>query len=260
VDAPAPYAEVAPIVRALNSQLRGSAERLERERRFFAEAAHELRTPLAVLSAQAHVVANEDDPIERRRALVALESGIDRSARVVQRLLTLARLDAKQPGERLEPMDLGELVEETVATLTARAEASGHRLDVDASPVILLGSEEALRAALENLIDNALRYTPAGTTIDVSVTQRAGVCHLVVADDGPGIPAEHQGRVFERFERLGRCSDEGTGLGLAIVRRVAELHGGEAAYEPGEGGRGCRFSLRLPIRSGVGMPEPRLDG
>jgi two-component system OmpR family sensor kinase len=242
------HAEVEPLVAALNAQLRGTAERLERERRFFADAAHELRTPLAVLGAQAHVVANESDSERRRESLAALESGVDRAARVVQRLLTLARLDAARASDPFEPLDLGDLVEAAMAALAPRAEQGGHRLVAeDVAPLLVTGSEEALRAALENLVDNALRYTPAGTTIVVSVRRDADAAVLEVADDGPGIDPGFRARVFERFERLGRRGDDGTGLGLAIVRRVAELHGGSATYAPGDDGRGCRFALRIPL-------------
>ncbi len=254
VDASAPYAEIEPIMRALNDQLQATARRLETERRFFAEAAHELRTPLAVLSAQAHVVANESSERGRREALAALEAGIERSGRVVGRLLTLARLDAPPPPDTFAPLDAGGLAEEIASALSARAAASGHALELAASdPVILEGSEEALRAALENLVDNALRYTPPGTTIKLSVRRLGDECVIEVADDGPGIaPALHD-RVFGRFERLGRQGGDGTGLGLAIVRRVAEIHGGQAEFRPGPDGRGCLFRLRLPIG---GRPAP----
>lgn len=248
VASPAPYVEVEPIMRALNAQLQATARLLDTERRFFAEAAHELRTPLAVLSAQAHVVANESDEARRREALAALEQGIERSARVVSRLLTLARLDASAPSETLEPVDVGELTEETVNALAPRAAQSGHRLALgETSPLILPASEEGLRAALENLVDNALRYTPPGTAIGIATRREGDCCVMEVSDDGPGIDPEHHGRVFGRFERLGRRSEDGTGLGLAIVRRVAEIHGGTATFQPGPAGRGCRFQIRLPL-------------
>lgn len=247
------HAETEPLVTALNAQLRGTAERLERERRFFADAAHELRTPLAVLGAQAHVVANEADPQRRAEALAALESGIGRAARVVQRLLTLARLDAANTPGAFAPLDLGDLVEETVQAFAARATASGHTLAMPATtPVIVAGAEEALRAALDNLVDNALRYTPAGTTVAVEARREGADAVLEVADDGPGIPPDARARVFERFERLGRRGEDGSGLGLAIVRRVAELHGGSASCEAGADGTGSRFVLRIPVASDVG--------
>jgi signal transduction histidine kinase len=250
VASPAPYVEVEPIMRALNAQLEATARLLDTERRFFAEAAHELRTPLAVLSAQAHVVANESDAARRREALAALEQGIERAARVVSRLLTLARLDASAPSERLEPIDVGELTEEIVEGLMPRAAQSGHELALtEAGPIILPASEAALQAAVENLVDNALRYTPPGTAIRVATRREGDACVVEVADDGPGIDAEHHGRVFGRFERLGRRGEDGTGLGLAIVRRVAEIHGGTAGFQPGAGGRGCRFQIRLPLQA-----------
>lgn len=243
------YLELEPLINALNGTL-GKIERiLNTEREFFADAAHELRTPLAVISAQAHVVAQEPDQAGRIRAVKALDEGINRVAKVLQRLLQLARLDAAAAAPDTPLTDVASLIDDVVAVRSADAKYANHKLHASAPEQLMLRCNSSdLQMALDCLVDNALKYTPAGSNIWVA----AGLVHdevvLSVTDEGPGIPSELRQQAFRRFERLGAMHGEGSGLGLAIVQRVAELHGGRALILDREGSSGCRFEIRIPQR------------
>jgi signal transduction histidine kinase len=240
-----PYLELDTLVAALNDKLARVQSALKRERDFFADAAHELRTPLSAIAAQAHLIVAEREPAERERAAAALQSGVVRAARVLNRLLLVNRLDAAPGASAMEPVELSELAEDAVRDLQARADASGHRIGIAAEPIRQRADRESLHAALECLLDNALKYTPAGTQIIVSVHRDGAETVVAVRDNGPGIPSDLHERAFTRFERLGRTDQEGSGLGLAIVQRVAQLHGGQALLMNGVDG-GCVVELRFP--------------
>jgi signal transduction histidine kinase len=240
-----PYLELDTLVAALNDKLARVQSALKRERDFFADAAHELRTPLSAIAAQAHLIVAEREPAERERAAAALQSGVLRAARVLNRLLLVNRLDAAPGASAMEPVELSELAEDAVRDLQARADASGHRIGIAAEPIRQRADRESLYAALECLLDNALKYTPAGTQIIVSVHRDGAETVVAVRDNGPGIPPDQHERAFTRFERLGRTDQEGSGLGLAIVQRVAQLHGGQALLMNGVDG-GCVVELRFP--------------
>jgi signal transduction histidine kinase len=241
------YLELEPLVSALNGTFARIQRMLEAEREFFADAAHELRTPLAVLSAQAHVVAHESEPAARLTAVRALDEGIARAANVLQRLLLLARLDATKTAKDKIPTDIADLIGDVVTIRGATAKATGHELSSNVQgPLLLRCNSNDLRTALDCLVDNALKHTPSGSHVSITARIADGEAIITVADDGPGIPPDLQERAFRRFERLGATQD-GSGLGLAIVRRVTELHGGRVLLRQGPGGRGCRFEIRIPL-------------
>ena len=236
--------EIRPLVEAINGLFGRVEAALEAERRFTADAAHELRTPLAALAAQAQVAARARDDAERGHALEQLAAGTRRAARLVDQLLTLARIDVQRAEVPTNPVALDRLAEEVCADHGTAALAKNLVLELDAMPTTVAGDADLLRILLRNLVDNAIRYTPAGGRIAVVVGTDASGTLLSVADSGPGIPENEREHMFERFSRLAGQDIEGSGLGLSIVRRIAELHGARLTLESAPEG-GLRASLRF---------------
>ena len=219
--------EAQPLVAAVNRLMFRLGETLENERRFTADAAHELRTPLAAVKTQAQVAAMSRDPQAREHALRQLQTGVDRAGRLIEQLLRLARLDPLASLPDARPVDLAELARETLAGMRDAALSQGHNLDIEApvAPLVVAGDRELLEVALRNLVDNALRHTPAGSHVTLRVGMVDGRVALAIEDDGPGVPLDELPRLGERFQRGRDSHAEGSGLGLAIVRRIGELHG-----------------------------------
>ncbi len=250
-----PRTEVGRLGLALNAMLariegafaerRASEERL---RRFVADASHELRTPLTSIRGYSELFRRgaADRPEDLARVMRRIEEEGARMGELVDELALLARLDQGLPLER-EPVDLAELAEAAVEA--ARATDPARPLDLDArGPVVVEGDPRRLRQVVDNLLANARQHTPAGTPVHVRVRAEGGVALLEVADEGPGVPPEHAGRIFERFYRVeaSRSRDHGgAGLGLSIVEAVARAHAGSAAYRPRPGG--AVFEVRLPL-------------
>jgi signal transduction histidine kinase len=234
--------EVRPLVEAINSLFTRVEQTLESERRFTADAAHELRTPLAALTAQAQVAMQARSAAEREHAMAQLATSLRRATRLVDQILTLARLDPEDrpPTGRV---DLGGLAEEVCARHGALALEKDIALELNAEPVTVPGDSDMLRILLRNLVDNAIRYTPVGGQVTVAVTREG----LSVTDSGPGIPVEERARVFNRFHRLAGQDIEGSGLGLSIVARIAERHGAAISLDSGADGRGLKISVRFPV-------------
>ncbi|MDC6167452.1 sensor histidine kinase [Paucibacter sp. XJ19-41] len=247
---PEVHAELVPLVQALNQRTERIVALLAAERAFFADAAHELRTPLAALLAQAHLLITALDDTSRKAALQALQTGIERAGNTLGHLLTLARVDASAAaGASLVPTDLVALGMEAVAQQAPRAVTCGGRLEwhCPLHKLCLRLDANAMRTLLNNLIDNSLRHAGPGCTVVVSLQLGDdGGAALSVIDDGVGIATHERKRVFERFARGSDALATGSGLGLAIVRRIAELHGGRVDCTPGPGGRGVEFRLLLP--------------
>jgi signal transduction histidine kinase len=241
--------EVAELARTLEEMLmaldaaRGETEAaLRRQRTFVADASHELRTPLTSVLANLELLSEQLGESELGDAATSALRSSRRMRRLVGDLLLLARTDAGRPAPR-EPMDLAGVVTEAGAELGPIA--GDHLLSVHAEPAMVNGTRDDLLRLVVNLIENALRHTPPGTSIEASVRRNAGDVVLVVADDGPGIDPELAGRIFDRFVRGEGDRAGSSGLGLAIVRAVAESHGGSVRLElPPDGG--ARFEVRLP--------------
>jgi two-component system, OmpR family, sensor histidine kinase QseC len=236
--------ETQPLVAALNHLLGRLAATLDNERRFTADAAHELRTPLAALKIQAQVAMATKNPEQSRHALAQVLAGADRTTHLIEQLLRLARLD---PIDRLpEPqlVDLSALA--NAAAEAARNTATGRQQSLLVSlpecPVAVSGDHDLLATALRNLVSNALRYTPEQGSIAISAGMENGETLLAVTDNGPGVPAEELPRLIERFYRGREAGAEGSGLGLAIVQRIAELHGAQLEVNNLDSGG---FSARL---------------
>ena len=253
VRVPRPVAndEVADLARTLEEMLmaldqaRAETEAaLERQREFVADASHELRTPLTSVLANLELLEEGLAGEDAELASSALRSS-RRMRRLVADLLLLARADAGRRAPR-RPTDLAEVAR--AAAAEAAPLAPDHDLELDAEPGLAVeGTPDDLHRLVLNLVENAVRHTPAGTSVRVAARRDGEAVVLVVEDDGPGIPADQRTRVFERFVRgPGDAGSGGSGLGLAIVRAVAESHGGGVTLDEGTNGRGARFTVRLP--------------
>jgi len=231
--------EVRPLVQSLNGLMARLSTALASQRAFVADAAHELRTPLAALKLQAQLAERARDPADRQSALAELEVGLDRAAHLVKQLLTLAREERGTVGPSGgEPVALADLVAQTVADYARLAEAKG--IDLGATSVdehaYVRGDPLALRTLLANLVDNAVRYAPGGGRVDVASGFGQKGAFLEVTDSGPGIPPEERERVFDRFYRRPGTREEGSGLGLSIVKAIAERHGAQVTLGEAPGG------------------------
>ncbi|MBV8627771.1 MAG: sensor histidine kinase, partial [Paraburkholderia sp.] len=263
--------EIEPLVTSFNDLLTRLEQNMELQKRFIADAAHQMKTPLAGLRTQAELALRQDAPAEVHRSLEQIATSSEHAARLVTQLLALARAENRMSGQIFTPVDVADVarhaVRDWVQPALAKQMDLGYegpekdyggadgggddeaptRVEVDGNPVML-------REMLSNLIDNAIRYTPAGGRITVRVRPEpaAGVVHLEVEDTGMGIPAAERERVIERFYRILGRDGEGSGLGLAIVREIATMHGGTLAIEdhvyqesPRLAGTLVRVTLRL---------------
>ena len=251
--------EVAELARTLDGMLQAlSASREEqeamlvRQREFVADASHELRTPLTSVLANLDFLAETLDGEQGEAATSALRSS-RRMRRLVQDLLLLARADARRAAPH-EPLDLGQVVLEAASELEPVTDS--HEIVVDAPHVEVDGARDELHRLVLNLMENAIKHTPQGTRVRVAVAERDGDVVLSVEDDGPGIPEDLRGRVFERFVRGSGDRGGSFGLGLSIVRAVAESHGGVVTLDSEEG-RGTRFEVTLPATSDAGATPRR---
>jgi two-component system phosphate regulon sensor histidine kinase PhoR len=230
-------------------------KRLELVRKdFVANVSHELRTPLSVIKGYIETLVEDHEgiPVEdRARFLATIHRHTERLNSLLDDLLTLSRLESINPGLRWESVSVTDLVNGVVADFRIRPEAGKHMLTTELDPGIdrMLIDPLKFTQVYENLIANALKYTPAGTRVNVQARRRQEDILLTVEDTGPGIPAEDLPHLFERFYRVdkGRSRDKGgTGLGLSIVKHIVQLHGGKVWVESTLG-RGTRFSITLPL-------------
>jgi len=230
----------------LNALLERLREALERQQRFTADAAHELRSPLTALQVQLDMLARARTPEETRDALGALRAGMKRASRLVEQMLTMARLEPEAPLAQPSSVALDALAAQVAGELESLAEARRIELRLERlESAAVEGDAAALHALVRNLLDNAIRYTPAGGVVRLAAFSDGEHALLQVEDSGPGIPPEERTRVFDRFYRLPGSSAEGSGLGLAIAKQVADAHGGEIALADAAGGRGLRVSVRF---------------
>ena len=220
----------------------------ERERRFTADASHELRTPVAAIMAQSEYALSDDaNDQDRREALLTIRQTGGRMAELISGLLSLSRLEAKQALEEREEFDLGAAAEVAADMLRERAQQRGISIETArCEPAVLCGDQTMVTQAVLNLVENAVRYGSEGGQVRIGTAQSGGECRLWVEDDGPGIAPEDQKRIFDRFYQIDASrSSQGFGLGLSLVKRIAQLHGGrvELSSVPG---RGSRFELIFP--------------
>jgi two-component system sensor histidine kinase TctE len=244
--------EVVPILQAMNGLMSRLEYALAQQQRFVADASHQLRTPLAGLKAQAALASGEQDPQQLRHALEQIQTSSTTLAHTVNQLLSLARLEPEAgPGIELESVDLAALARDATRSWVPTALTKDQDLGYEGNeaPCMIQGSSTLLRELLNNLIDNALRYTPKGGCVTVRVENRPDAHTLLsVEDDGPGIPAEQRERVFERFYRILGSGQSGCGLGLSIVQEIAQRHRATVSLDGAEveSGRGLRVSVSFP--------------
>ena len=241
-------AEVRPLVGEMNGLLTRLSDAWDALTHFTADAAHELRSPLAALRLQAQSLQRAPDDATRAIATERLLAGIDRATRLVEQLLALARQEGAGEGAELVSLDLTALARNALAD--AEPEAARHAialtLDAPTAHVVLRADEAALAVLLRNLLGNALRHTPPGGQVRVGVREEASVIDLTVEDSGPGIAPDERARVLDRFYRVPGTPGHGSGLGLAIVRAIAERHGAALMLDASPTLGGLRVMLRWP--------------
>nr|WP_229258824.1 ATP-binding protein [Duganella flavida] len=236
--------ELQPVALALNSLMQQFDEAMTAQRTFVADAAHELRSPLTALKLQLQLAERAPTEETRALALAKLHERLDRSTHLVRQLLSLARHESAMTAAQRKPVDLGRLLEAAVADHSALAESRDIDLGVEAPcQVVIDADEDGLRVLLNNLIDNALRYTQRGGRVDLQAAHEDGRRLLRVRDNGPGVPAEHRGRLFDRFFRPDGQQAWGAGLGLSIVRNIADHHQAEIVLADGMEGRGLSVTV-----------------
>ena len=239
--------ELAPLATTLNRLFAMLRESIQSQRRFIANTAHQLRTPITGMLAQLDLLVAEPaaQPILGR--LQTLQQGIRQLAHASNQLLTLARADpAVNVAPRREPVDLAALAGEVVARHFDRALQAGIDLGAELAEARIQGDPSLLEDLLDNLVDNALKYTPRGGRVTVSAGRAAGQPVVAVEDNGPGIPENERRRVRQRHYRLPDAPGPGSGLGLAIVEEVANRHDAQLSIDTGAGGRGTRVSVQFP--------------
>jgi two-component system sensor histidine kinase QseC len=249
VDLEAVPREIQPLVDELNKLFLRLKQAFDREQRFAADAAHELRTPLAALKTQAQVALKTTDPRERQLQLKNVISGVDRCTHVIQQLLTLCRMSPETTTlEECTEVDVSKLAAEVIAQMAPSAIDKHIEIELIAKEnnYVLLGNATGLHALIRNLVDNAIRYTPENGNIKVFVQSKKNEVILQVIDNGPGIPADLRSRVFERFYRVLGTNVQGSGLGLAIVLQIVRLHKGNVRLGAPENGVGLEVEVTLP--------------
>ena len=234
--------EIAPVVHALNGLL-------ERERRFTADAAHELRTPLAALKIHAQNAARAASAPEREASLQRMLAGVERTVRLAEQMLAYSRATAARGALPAEPVSLRQVVDDALGDVLPRLKEQALKVALDSEPPLadlpIRGDRDKLASLVRNLLDNAGRHAPHGSTLRIELRARGGATTLSVIDEGPGIPPDLRERVFESYYRIPGSPGEGSGLGLAIVREIAAQHGAAVELGEGDAGRGTRVTVRF---------------
>jgi two-component system sensor histidine kinase TctE len=241
--------ELRPVVDAINGLLGKAQTGASARQDFLANVAHQLRTPLAGLKIQLELMQQRhaSDP-EAARSAAGMLSATERMIRQTNQLLALARAEPTHFAQaRLEAVDLDKLVEESIQHFVEQSQRKNIDLGFDLQPTRVMGDRFLLRDMIDNLIDNAIRYSPPDGTVTVSCVQNAGQGVFSVEDSGPGISPHEQSRIFDRFYRIGN-STSGNGLGLAIVRDIVKDHGAQIVLTSGERGKGTAFSVLFPVQ------------
>ncbi len=240
--------EIKPLVAELNELLLRLKLAFERNKRFSADAAHELKTPLAALKTHVQVAQKAGNQSERSKAMQNVIESVDRSSHVVSQLLTLSRLGEEESLTDLKPFNLHKLATEIVAYLAPHALEKNIEIELLPSPKnpIILGNDTAIGILIRNIVDNAIRYTPHDGAVKIGIRSNATEVTFSVSDTGNGIPIELRERVFERFFRILGTQASGSGLGLAIVSQIAKLHHGVIRLSTPSNGQGLQFDVTFP--------------
>ena len=248
------FQETAPLVDEINTLLAGTRQHLQEERGFLADAAHELRTPLAAVGMQAQALVMAKTEAGRSSALTELNAGLKRVSHLAQQLLTSARVDVRGC-DHFKQEDLASLARERAASLSLLAMQKAIEMELDAPETLFTVIDRfGMGSVIDNLIDNAIRYTPEGGRIDIRLGQSAEGIYLDVQDTGPGIPVAEREKVLQRFYRVPGNLVPGSGLGLSIVQRVVEQHGGRLEFGTGPEDLGLHVHVVLPEKSPCSPP------
>ncbi|GAB2180367.1 sensor histidine kinase [Denitratisoma sp. agr-D3] len=247
--------EIRPLIEAMNAVMKRLDDNLHAQRRFIADAAHQIKTPLTGLRTQTEIALRENDPQALRSILRNVALGAERLSHLSQQLLSLARAEATtQQASQFAPLDLREVARSVAEEWADRALAKNLDLgyEEDPQPVVITGSKFLLREMLVNLMDNAVKYTPPEGRITLRVKTLRDNALLQLEDSGPGIQPEERELVFDRFYRGLYTAEEGSGLGLAIVREIADLHGGQATMGVPALHPGTLVTVSLPLAAAEG--------
>ncbi len=237
--------EVAPLVAALNRLLERLHAAFQTQRAFVADAAHELRSPLTAVRLQLQLLDRAPDDAARGEARVNLGAAVERAIHLVEQLLTLARSEPREAAGAPSRVPLDQSAADGIADAHSLALARQIDLSLEAQPAVVQGDRDALRILVRNLVDNAVRFTPPGGRVRVSVRNQAAGPLLEVLDSGPGIPPGDRERAFDRFYRRANAPEGGSGLGLAIVKAIVDRHGAQIQLDDAPGG-GLRVSVTFP--------------
>lgn len=245
-----PYRELSPLVDAINRLMMRLSQRIEREHEFLTDAAHELKTPLAAIQINAHLLLSRsvaEQPARSAEAGQGLREGVARATHMVHQLLAFERARAEPSTEPLPPTELGGLVRSRLAAAAPLAMQRGIEIEFQAEGEWALALHvESMAALLDNLVSNAIKYSPENGRVMVGLAEAADGVRLTVRDQGPGVAEGLRQKVFERFYRVPGQEQSGSGLGLAIAERAAERNGGTITLSPGEDGVGLCVSVVLP--------------
>jgi heavy metal sensor kinase len=244
--------EVGHLARTLNAMLARIRGAVEQQRRLIDDASHELRTPLAAMRAELDVSLRADDLAPAgREVLESVRDEVDRLSRIVDHLLTLASVDQGRLMLATEQVDLSGLADQAGESMRPLAARRSIALEIAGEPAAIAGDPERLRQALGNLIENAVKFSPAGGVVAIRTTTADHSAQVTVTDDGPGIAAADRDRIFERFFTADGSRTRGvagSGLGLSIAQEIVEAHGGKIRFEPREP-RGSEFTIELPTET-----------
>lgn len=241
--------ELEPMLSAINQSFVRVHEQISAQRRFIANAAHQIKTPMALFGAQLAFLQRATSAEERSTVITALQSTIQQTGRLVGQLLMLSRIESAGPGASSDPVEIcavtRQVLEDLLYAFLNRQIDLG--LDPPAQPVMVQGNALVLREMIVNLVENALRYTPDCGKVDITILPRSTSCLLVISDTGPGIPPDQRALVFERFYRVPGAKGDGSGLGLAIVKEILAQLGGEISLQTPETGIGLAVHVTLPL-------------
>ena len=241
--------ELHPIVLSLNSLMGRMQQLLEAERRFNANAAHELKTPLAAIQAHLFVARQSPSDVERQQALNQAQAATERGIRLISQMLALARLGSEHAFADMKSVNLYDIAQDVCAELIPLAMRHDQTLEIltTSGSMVVKGQADLLHQLIGNLVDNAMRYSPPDSQILLELGNAMNGLRLTVSDNGPGIPQEQREQVFNRFFRLADQSVKGTGLGLAICRKIAKMHHATISLSEGPNGRGLSVHVDFPF-------------
>jgi two-component system OmpR family sensor kinase len=241
--------EILPLTRELNALLSRLDIAIKGQKQFLADAAHELRTPLTAVDLQVQNALDTENELERENSLKKMKKGINRATGMVNQLLMMAKTDADALEENIEVLDFRTIIGDVVSEFSPFA--MERKIDLlwskPEAPILLAGNERGLKAMISSLVDNALKYSPSGTTVTLNAFTGTEKLFFEINDEGPGIPPEQRPKVFRRFYRYRGERALGSGLGLSIAKNVIDFHKGSITLEDGDNGRGLKVKLVLPL-------------